>query len=189
MVFFLIFLKATRIKIKLSKATAILQQHPNDNSPICRDQARRHRSFKLLSVAMVGVFINHTVDFFSFFFFAATPAAFVSSQARVKSELQLRSMPQPWQHQIWVAFATYTTACGNARSLTHWARPGIEPAALRSLSMVLNSLSHNLISAHILSILYQFLEYIFIWIQLQLYPPPYPSNFPCSWNMYSDSRN
>ena len=27
--------------------------------------------------------------------------------------------------------ATYTTAHGNARSLTHWARPGIEPASSR----------------------------------------------------------
>ena len=38
-------------------------------------------------------------------------------------------MPQPQQHQIWAASATYTTAHGKARSLTHWARPGIEPAS------------------------------------------------------------
>ena len=37
-------------------------------------------------------------------------------------------MPQPQQHGIWVMSATYTTAHGNARSLTHWARPGIKPA-------------------------------------------------------------
>ena len=36
-------------------------------------------------------------------------------------------MPQPQQCQIWAEFGTYTTAQGNARSLTHWARPGIEP--------------------------------------------------------------
>ena len=36
--------------------------------------------------------------------------------------------PQPQQRQIRATSATYTTAQGNARSLTHWARPGIEPA-------------------------------------------------------------
>ena len=29
---------------------------------------------------------------------------------------------------VWAVSVTYTTACGNTRSLTHWARPGIEPA-------------------------------------------------------------
>ena len=36
-------------------------------------------------------------------------------------------MSQPQQRQIQAKSATYTTAHGNARSLTHWARPGIEP--------------------------------------------------------------
>ena len=36
-----------------------------------------------------------------------------------------RPMPQPQQCQIWATSATYTTA-HNTRSLTHWARPGIE---------------------------------------------------------------
>ena len=36
--------------------------------------------------------------------------------------------PQP-QLGIWAPSATYTTAHGNARSLTHWVRPGIEPAS------------------------------------------------------------
>ena len=35
---------------------------------------------------------------------------------------------QPQQHQILAASATYPTTHGNAGSLTHWARPGIEPA-------------------------------------------------------------
>ena len=39
-----------------------------------------------------------------------------------------RPMPQPQQHGIQATSATYTTAHGNAGSLTHWARPGIEPA-------------------------------------------------------------
>ena len=38
-------------------------------------------------------------------------------------------MPEPQQHQIWAASVTYTTTHGHARSLPHWARPGIKPTA------------------------------------------------------------
>ena len=51
---------------------------------------------------------------FSFFLFRATPAAYGSSQARV------------W---IGATTTTCTTACSNTGSLTHWARPGIEPTS------------------------------------------------------------
>ena len=37
--------------------------------------------------------------------------------------------PEPQQLGIQASSATYTTAHGNARSLTHWARPGIEPTS------------------------------------------------------------
>ena len=37
-------------------------------------------------------------------------------------------MPEPQQCGIRATSVTYTTAHGNARSLTHWARPWIEPA-------------------------------------------------------------
>ena len=33
------------------------------------------------------------------------------------------------QRQFWAMSTTYTTAHGNAGYLTHWARPGIEPAS------------------------------------------------------------
>ena len=38
-------------------------------------------------------------------------------------------MPQLQQCQIRAPSATYTTAHGNARFLTHWGRPGIKPAS------------------------------------------------------------
>jgi len=36
-------------------------------------------------------------------------------------------MPEPEQRRIWATSATYTTAHGNAGSLTHWARAGTQP--------------------------------------------------------------
>ena len=39
------------------------------------------------------------------------------------------STTQPQQRGIWAAFLTYTTANGNAGSMAHWARAGIEPAS------------------------------------------------------------
>ena len=62
---------------------------------------------------------------------------------RVESELQLRLTPQQQQHQKQATSAAYTAACGNAGSLTHGARPGIEPASSWTLCQVLNPLSHN----------------------------------------------
>ena len=38
-------------------------------------------------------------------------------------------VPQPQQSQIRAVSAAYTTACDNAKFLTHWARPGIEPTS------------------------------------------------------------
>ena len=43
--------------------------------------------------------------------------------------LEWEPMPQPQQHPIWAASATHTAAHGNAESLTHWARPELEPAS------------------------------------------------------------
>ena len=37
-------------------------------------------------------------------------------------------MPEPQQRGVRTTSATYTTAHSNARSLTHWARPGIKPS-------------------------------------------------------------
>ena len=38
-------------------------------------------------------------------------------------------MPQSLQLRIWAVSATYTTAQGNAGSISHWVRPGIKPAS------------------------------------------------------------
>ena len=72
---------------------------------------------------------------FSFFFFVF----FSFSRAALKAHggSQVRGLdrscsrwptPQSQQRQIQASSSTYTTAHGNTGSLTHWVRPGIEPA-------------------------------------------------------------
>ena len=76
-------------------------------------------------------------------YFTAIPAGCGSSRLGVESKLRLRLLPQPLQYRIQDASLTYVEACVNTRSLTHWARPGIEPAFSRTLHQVLNLLSQN----------------------------------------------
>ena len=54
-----------------------------------------------------------------------------SSQSRdlLVPSCSRRPTPQPQQRGIWAMSVTYTTAHGNARSLTHGWRPGSEPAS------------------------------------------------------------
>ena len=78
---------------------------------------------------------------FAFFLFTVTPAAYGSSPARVKSELQLQAYT--------TATATpdpnciHNLHCGHARFLTQWARPGIEQASSQRQRQVPNPLSHS----------------------------------------------
>ena len=80
--------------------------------------------------------MRHHIHFsmwFSFFFFLfaiswAALVAYEGSQARgwIGAIAAGLHQPEPQQCGIQAASATYTTAHGNAGSLTHWARPGIE---------------------------------------------------------------
>ena len=69
--------------------------------------------------------IQHTFFFFVFL----EPHAWHMEVPRLKGSCSHWPMPKPQQRQIWVSSATYTTAYSNAGSLTHWTRPGIEPAS------------------------------------------------------------
>ena len=62
-----------------------------------------------------------------FYLFRASPLTYGNSQARGWIGAMAAGLSQPQQCGIWATFVTYTTAHGNAGSLTHWARPGIEP--------------------------------------------------------------
>ena len=82
-----------------------------------------------------------------FFFFFSAPMAYGSSQTRNRIGTAAASLchSHAQQCQIPATSATYTTACSNARSLTHWTRPGIEPPSLflMDTSQALNPPSYN----------------------------------------------
>ena len=58
-----------------------------------------------------------------------------------------------WQHQIQATSLTHAVASGNAGSLIHRARPGIEPPSSCTLCRVLNPLSQNVNTGLLVSIL------------------------------------
>ena len=74
---------------------------------------------------------DNSLTFFFFFFFGlfrATTMAYGGSQVRsVIGAVTPRPTPEPQQCRIWAMSATHTTVHSNARSLTHWSRPGIKP--------------------------------------------------------------
>ena len=82
--------------------------------------------------------------FFFFFFFLGLHLQHMEVPGLgVKLKLQLRPTSQPRKHRIWASSATYTTACGNAGSLTYCAEPQIELESSGTLCLVLNPLSSN----------------------------------------------
>jgi len=69
------------------------------------------------------------VCLFCFLLFSAIPEAYGGSQARGLIVIGATAASHRHSHsQIQASSVTYTTAHGNTRSLTHWARPGIKPA-------------------------------------------------------------
>ena len=63
--------------------------------------------------------------YFFFCLFRAAPMAYGDSQARGTIGAAAAGLHQKHSNAVTV---TYTTAHGNAGSLTHWARPGVKPA-------------------------------------------------------------
>ena len=91
-----------------------------------------HKDLQIVKKLLSGfnIYLFYFICFF--FFFRAAPEAYGCSQARgwIRDVTPGHwPMPEPQQQLgIQAVSTTYTTAHGNARSLTHWARPGIEPA-------------------------------------------------------------
>ena len=89
----------------------------------------------------ICMYITMYIYFFFSFLFRAAPTAYGNSQARgwigaATAGLQLQQL------RIRAMSATYTSAHGNARSLIHRARSGIEPASSPLLVMSITA-EHN----------------------------------------------
>ena len=81
-----------------------------------------------------------SVFFFFFFFNDCTCSLWKFRGKGSKWSCNCQPTPQPPQLWIWATSLTYTTVCGNARTLTHWAMPGMEPTSSRTACLVLNLL-------------------------------------------------
>ena len=89
-------------------------------------------------------YTNFIFFFFPFFFWGSqlwhieVPRLEVPVLQGSNQGCSCQPTPQPQQHQKRAASVTYTTACGNSGSLTHWAEPGMEPASSQIVPQVLN---------------------------------------------------
>ena len=87
------------------------------------------RSASLLWLSSVVMLIYCSIFFFFFAFQGCACGRGQFPGWGLNQSCSLRFIPQPQQHQIQAASAAYTTAHGNAGSLTHWAGPEIKPAS------------------------------------------------------------
>ena len=79
-------------------------------------------SYKYVLCVFSSIFIyykNYEINIFLFFILGLHLWHIDVPRLGVKSELQMRPMPQSRQPRIQAASAVYAAACGNARSLTH----------------------------------------------------------------------
>ena len=99
---------------------------------------------KFYQIAITIQFIN-THSFFSFLFFFSFCGCIWGMWKYLGQvwnwSCSCQPILQPWQHQLQAASATYTTVHGNARSVTHWARPGIETLSSQRQHWILNPLA------------------------------------------------
>ena len=75
------------------------------------------------------LFTNTIISLSLFFFFRAALSAYRSSQVGFNQSYSCQPVSHPQQCRIWASYATYTRTHSNAGSLTHQARPGIEPTS------------------------------------------------------------
>ena len=134
---------------------------------------------KLSQVWLIGQYPHF---FFLCFFFLAYGGSQTRGQIRAVAH---QPTPQPQQCRKWAASVNYTTTQGNARSLTHWARLGIEPESSRVLDSFLLSHSVNssywfsdyLLSNKKSSRLFFLIFFFFAFFTLDLESAVYPRSF------------
>ena len=93
--------------------------------------------------AQCSLFFFFFFFFFFLSFFMAALAAYGGFQARDWIRAAAAGLHHSHSNADPSCICTLPTACSNVRSLTHWSRPGIEPAFSWTLCQILNPLSHN----------------------------------------------
>ena len=95
----------------------------------CVTSSKCHQSFE-------PRFSHLSVELILFPFFLFIPEAWEVPRLGVGIGAEAAGLHHRQQRQIWAASVTYTPAQGNAGSLTHWWRPGIETCTLMDTSQI-----------------------------------------------------
>ena len=114
---------------------------------VCRDNKKRKWSKNANKVnvtigdlVLCSILIFATFCKFGIFFSLknAVPTACGSCQARAQIRATDAGLCQSHSNAVSKSHLWTTTAHGNTRSITHWARPGIKPASSRILVRFIN---------------------------------------------------
>ena len=84
------------------------------------------------------IFMDSQVSIYLSIYCFLGPCPWHMEISRLGVHLELTSTPQPQWHRNQAVSSTYTTAHSNTRSLTHRARPGIEPISSWILVVFVN---------------------------------------------------
>jgi len=106
--------------LRASKYSEHSQKNPKKQNKTKNPPKNRIKSYRL----------RENISFFLLSLFRAALTTHGSFQTRslIRATAAGLRQSQPQQHQIQTASSTYATAHGNAGFLTHWTRPGTEPA-------------------------------------------------------------
>ena len=87
-------------------------------------------SFSVCTLASPTAHPQHNLFFFFFFIFVFLWQHLRHMEVPMSNRsYTCRPTPQPQQQRIWTTSVSYITAHGNAGSLIHWVRPGMEPTS------------------------------------------------------------
>ena len=139
---------------------------------MCKHISHLFRAYYISKVTRQLACLN-SFNLFFFFFVGATLVGYGSSWARGGIAASTDTCATATASGIWVTSATYTAALGNARSLAHWVRPGIEPTSSWTYWVLTHwattgTPSFNLHHNHLKNVFFTGVPVVTQWKQIQL---------------------